>query len=69
MRGPDGRGPGGQQGVGPMQLTHWSLQDEADREGGCWVPAPNVRVGCRHLVRLARQGASLRDTLSRYNTR
>ena len=26
------------QGVGPCQLTWWELQDEADREGGCWKP-------------------------------
>lgn len=38
------------QGVGPCQLTWWSTQDEADREGGCWRPRFNMRVGFRHLV-------------------
>jgi hypothetical protein len=37
------------QGVGPCQLTWWSTQDEADREGGCWRPRFNMRVGFRHL--------------------
>jgi hypothetical protein len=37
------------QGVGPVQLTWWSTQDEADREGGCWRPRFNMRVGFRHL--------------------
>lgn len=67
MRGPDGKGPGGQQGVGGFQLTWWELQDEADREGGCWLPRPNTRVGCRHMVRLLRRG-DLRNSLARYNT-
>ena len=37
------------QGVGPMQLTWWSLQDEADSLGGCWVPYNNVTVGTKLL--------------------
>ena len=67
MRGADGKGPGGMQGVGGLQLTWWELQDEADREGGCWLPRPNTRVGCRHMVRQLRRG-DLRDSLARYNT-
>ena len=67
MRGPDGKGPGGSQGVGGFQLTWWELQDEADREGGCWLPRPNTRVGCRHMVRQLRRG-DLRNSLARYNT-
>jgi hypothetical protein len=31
------RGQGGMQGVGPLQLTWWGFQDEADKIGGCWV--------------------------------
>lgn len=38
------------QGVGPCQLTWWATQDEADREGGCWQPRFNMRVGFRHLA-------------------
>ena len=40
------------QGVGPCQLTWWELQDEADREGGCWKPDVNMRVGFRRLATL-----------------
>lgn len=35
------------QGVGPMQLTWWTLQDEADLNGGCWRPYVNMLVGFR----------------------
>lgn len=38
------------QGVGPLQLTWWSTQDEADREGGCWRPRINMRIGFRTLA-------------------
>ena len=38
------------QGVGPCQLTWYATQDEADREGGCWRPRFNMRVGFRHLA-------------------
>jgi hypothetical protein len=36
-------------GVGPGQLTSISLQDEADRIGGCWVPQHNMAVGFHYL--------------------
>ena len=36
---------GGQQGVGPMQLTYYSYQDEADKLGGAWKPLPNMIIG------------------------
>ncbi len=39
------------QGVGPVQLTWWSFQDEADRAGGCWKPYPNMLVGFRLIRR------------------
>lgn len=42
----------GAQGVGPCQLTAPSLQDQADRLGGCWDPATNLRVGFAHLSAL-----------------
>lgn len=46
--------PSRMQGVGPLQLTWWSYQDDADAEGGCWDWAVNTKVGFRifakHLV-------------------
>jgi hypothetical protein len=45
--GPTGRG--GMQGVGPAQLTYYSYQDDADKEGGCWKPRQNIRIGLRLL--------------------
>ena len=54
------------QGVGPCQLTWWELQDEADREGGCWKPEVNMRVGFRRLAALIdAHGAA--DGARRYN--
>src|SRR4051794_39888469 len=38
------------QGVGPCQLTYYTLQDEADAQGGCWRTEINMRVGFRHLA-------------------
>lgn len=35
----------GMQGVGPLQLTWWELQDTADRMGGCEKPRYNMRTG------------------------
>jgi len=43
------------QGVGPCQLTWFSFQDEADKEGGCWKPQINMRVGFRRLASLMRE--------------
>jgi hypothetical protein len=40
------------QGVGPCQLTWFSFQDDADKEGGCWKPQINMRVGFRRLAGL-----------------
>jgi hypothetical protein len=37
------------QGVGPMQLTFWAFQDEADDLGGCWDAKVNMFVGARIL--------------------
>lgn len=36
-------------GVGCAQLTSVSLQDEADKVGGCWVPQHNMAVGFHYL--------------------
>lgn len=54
------------QGVGPCQLTWWEFQDTADREGGCWRPEINMRVGFRHLVALISQHGEA-DGARRYN--
>lgn len=43
-------GHGGMQGVGPCQLTWWETQNLADKEGGCWKPTANIRVGLRQLA-------------------
>ncbi len=56
----------GSQGVGPMQLTFFTLQDEADALGGCFDPAINIRVGVRHLRSLV-DAHGLRDGVQRYN--
>jgi hypothetical protein len=57
---------GKMQGVGPLQLTWWEFQDEADRLGGCWKPRYNFRVGYRLLARLIKQHG-LRKGLAVYN--
>jgi len=44
------KGEGGMQGVGPLQLTFYTLQDEADEQGGCWKPYVNMLVGFQHLA-------------------
>lgn len=40
-----GKGRGGMQGVGPLQLTWWEFQDRADAAGGCWIARCSIRVG------------------------
>lgn len=64
LRGPIGRG--GMQGVGPCQLTWWEFQDEADREGGCWKPSCNLRVGFRALAQNIRAHGT-HQGIARYN--
>lgn len=54
------------QGVGPTQLTYYTLQDRADAEGGCWKPRINMRVGFKHLAdQIRAHGES--DGARRYN--
>jgi hypothetical protein len=55
------------QGVGPMQLTWWAYQDEADQAGGAWVPAHNIHVGAHLLAGLLRTAPSTRAGIARYN--
>lgn len=64
-RGATGRG--GMQGVGPMQLTYYSYQDEADKLGGCWNPRYNVRVGAQKLVRDFKATGSWHGAFKAYN--
>lgn len=65
-RGATGRG--GMQGVGPLQLTFYTFQDEADRLGGCWLPRWNYCVGFRHLAHLIQMSeGSERHALGVYN--
>lgn len=47
------------QGVGPCQLTYWTLQDAADRLGGCWDWRCNVKVGFALLVENIRRDGLL----------
>ena len=54
------------QGVGPCQLTWWSLQDEADKAGGCWRPEINMRIGFSPPGE-PRQAARRADGARRYN--
>lgn len=54
------------QGVGPMQLTYYTFQDDADRLGGAWRLMPNMRVGFRTVLdNIRRQG--LRGGIAAYN--
>ena len=54
------------QGVGPTQLTYWTLQDRADAQGGCWNPRINMRVGFKHLADHIRNYGEA-DGARRYN--
>lgn len=56
----------GRQGVGPAQLTYYTLQDQADLVGGCWDWRANVTVGFRHLAQLQRS-YGIRGGFRRYN--
>jgi hypothetical protein len=57
----------GNQGVGPCQLTSPSLQDEADRRGGCWRPQVSMTVGFEYLHGLIAQHGSVRLGFQHYN--
>ena len=58
---------GQMQGVGPMQLTWSTYQDQADRLGGAWKPYPNMLVGFRHLAALHRSSGSWTAAAHEYN--
>lgn len=57
----------GMQGVGPMQLTYWSIQDEADRLGGCWKPYVNMLVGFKLIRQYKDSYGTWREAAVRYN--
>lgn len=57
----------GMQGVGPMQLTWWTYQDAADKLGGCWKPAINMRVGFKLIKDLINQKDNMWTALKAYN--
>lgn len=54
------------QGVGPCQLTAVSFQDEADRQGGCWRPLVNMRVGFSALAANVRRDG-IEQAVTAYN--
>lgn len=54
------------QGVGSCQLTSRSLQDEADKLGGCWKPYWNMIVGFHYLAGLVHK-YGLHDGVMHYN--
>ena len=45
----------GMQGVGPMQLTYYTLQDKADAAGGCHRPYINMLIGFEQLAALIKE--------------
>lgn len=59
---------GKMQGVGPMQLTWWEFQDEADRAGGCWKPYVNILTGARILKRWKTANNTWVATTYRWNS-
>ncbi len=61
------RAKGGFQGVGPCQLTSGGLQDEADKAGGCWLPAHNMAVGFHYLHDLIQTHGSVLAGCVAYN--
>jgi hypothetical protein len=58
---------GRMQGVGPMQLTWYAFQDEADKLGGCWRPGKNMRTGFQIVKRNIDTAGSMRAGVRQYN--
>lgn len=54
-------------GVGPMQLTWHTFQERADRLGGCWKPAINIKVGVGLLASNIKARGSVRAGVRAYN--
>lgn len=58
----------GMQGVGPMQLTWFAFQDEADRLGGAYRPYINMKVGAMLLAeKLRRRNLTRHQAVASYN--
>ena len=55
------------QGVGPMQLTWWEFQDEADRAGGAWKPYYNSLIGFKIIRKYLDAGMTPQQAATRYN--
>lgn len=55
------------QGVGPMQLTWFAYQDEADQLGGCWRPYINMLVAFKIIANDLNAGKSLHQAAKEYN--
>jgi len=53
-------------GVGPMHLTFIGFIEEANRDGGAWVPAVNIATGLGIIAVHVRQHG-VRDGLATYN--
>jgi hypothetical protein len=58
----------GMQGVGPLQLTWFAFQDEADKNGGAHRPFVNMQTGFGLLGRLLRAHPNdVRGAVALYN--
>ena len=57
----------GMQGMGSMQLTHFTIQDRADQLGGCWDIVANIATGAEWIAILLDQGLTLDEVAKRYN--
>ena len=57
----------GSQGVGPLQLTHWTLQDRADNAGGCWDPIVNTEIGLTVIKEYKDAGRTWDEVALRWN--
>jgi hypothetical protein len=60
------RAGGVSNGVGPMQLTFIGFIDEANRDGGAWLPAVNIATGLGIIAGHVKQHG-VRDGLATYN--
>lgn len=59
-------GGGASNGVGPLQLTFIGFIEEANRDGGAWVPAVNIATGLGIIAGHIKQHG-VRDGLATYN--
>lgn len=59
-------GTGRSQGVGPCQITYYSIQDQADARGGCWRWDVNCAVGFDLLATQIRS-KGVQDGFRAYN--